>query len=130
MVKHTQIIHRKKPKNCLSVLDHFVRLAFNGLIIVIKLIHSHNLLCKTSFPDSKEKMIKRKSCMLSSTYLICLSQRLPKNQKTPSLSDRKNFATLTGLVSIRMIFMNLYDLVVRVKINFINWRHFYFLKHF
>ena len=31
--KHTQIIRRKKPMNCLSVFDYFMRLAFKGLII-------------------------------------------------------------------------------------------------
>ena len=28
MVKHTQMIRQQKPKNCLSVFDHFVWLAF------------------------------------------------------------------------------------------------------
>ena len=28
MVKHTQIIRRQQPKNCLSVFDHFVGMAF------------------------------------------------------------------------------------------------------
>ena len=31
MVKHTQIIRRQKPTNCLSVFDHFVGLALKGL---------------------------------------------------------------------------------------------------
>ena len=32
MVKHTQTIHQQKPKDCLSVFDHyFVRMALNGL---------------------------------------------------------------------------------------------------
>ena len=31
MVKHTQTIRRKKFTNCLSVFDHFVRLALKGL---------------------------------------------------------------------------------------------------
>ena len=31
MVKHTQTIRRQKPTNCLSVLDHFVKLALKGL---------------------------------------------------------------------------------------------------
>ena len=31
MVKHTQTIHRLLPTNCLSVFDHFVGLALNGL---------------------------------------------------------------------------------------------------
>ena len=29
MVKHTQTIRRQQPANCLSVLDHFARLALN-----------------------------------------------------------------------------------------------------
>ena len=33
MVKHTQTIRRLLPTNCLSVFDHFVELAPNGLII-------------------------------------------------------------------------------------------------
>ena len=31
--KHTQIIRRKKPTNCLSVFDYFMGLALKGLII-------------------------------------------------------------------------------------------------
>ena len=31
MVKHTQTIRRQKPTNCLSVFDHFVGLALEGL---------------------------------------------------------------------------------------------------
>ena len=31
MVKHTQNIRRQHPTNCLSVFDHFVRLAIKGL---------------------------------------------------------------------------------------------------
>ena len=31
MVKHTQKIRRQPPTNCLSVFDHFVRLALKGL---------------------------------------------------------------------------------------------------
>ena len=32
MVKHTQTIPRQQPTNCLSVFDHFVKLALKGLI--------------------------------------------------------------------------------------------------
>ena len=32
MVKHTQIILRQQPTNCLSVFDHFVGLMLKGLI--------------------------------------------------------------------------------------------------
>ena len=31
LVKHTRTIRRQKPKNCLSVFDHFVGLALKGL---------------------------------------------------------------------------------------------------
>ena len=31
MVKHTKIIRRQQPTNCLSVFDHFVGFAFKGL---------------------------------------------------------------------------------------------------
>ena len=31
MVKHTQTIRRELPTNCLSVFDHFVKLALKGL---------------------------------------------------------------------------------------------------
>ena len=31
MVKHTQAIHRLLPKNCLSVFNHFEKLALKGL---------------------------------------------------------------------------------------------------
>ena len=33
MVKHTQTVHPQQPTNCLSVFDHFVGLALEGLII-------------------------------------------------------------------------------------------------
>ena len=32
MVNHTQTTRRHKPADCLSVFDHFVRLAYKGLI--------------------------------------------------------------------------------------------------
>ena len=31
MVKHTQIIRRQEPTNCLSVFDHFVGFVLKGL---------------------------------------------------------------------------------------------------
>ena len=31
MIKHNQTIRLQKPTNCLSVFDHFVRLALKGL---------------------------------------------------------------------------------------------------
>ena len=31
MVKHTETIRRQQPTNCLSVFDHFVGLALDGL---------------------------------------------------------------------------------------------------
>ena len=38
MVKHTQTIRQQQPTNCLSVFDHFVRLAHKGLIVIIELL--------------------------------------------------------------------------------------------
>ena len=35
MVKHTQLICWQQPTNCLSVFDHFVGLALNGLEIYL-----------------------------------------------------------------------------------------------
>ena len=35
MVKHTQTIRRQQPTNCLTVFDHFVKLALKGLIIYL-----------------------------------------------------------------------------------------------
>ena len=35
MVKHTQTVCRQKPTNCLSVFDHLVGLALQGLTIEI-----------------------------------------------------------------------------------------------
>ena len=35
MVKHTQTIRRQQPTNCLSVFDHFVRLALKGLKAIV-----------------------------------------------------------------------------------------------
>ena len=32
MIKHTQIIHRLLPTNCLGMFDHFVTLALKGLV--------------------------------------------------------------------------------------------------
>ena len=42
MVKHTQTIRWKKPANCFSKLDHFVRLALKGLnqIILLNFVRS------------------------------------------------------------------------------------------
>ena len=34
MVKHTETIRRQKPTNCLSMFDHFVNLARQGLITI------------------------------------------------------------------------------------------------
>ena len=34
MVKHTQIIRRQQPTDGLNVFDHFVGLAFKGLIVL------------------------------------------------------------------------------------------------
>ena len=34
MVKHTQIIRRQQPTNCLSVFDHFVGLGLKGQIVL------------------------------------------------------------------------------------------------
>ena len=34
MVKRTQILCQQKPKNCLSVFDHFVGLALKGLNLI------------------------------------------------------------------------------------------------
>ena len=36
MVKHTQKIRQLLPTNCLSVLDHFVKLALKGLSKITK----------------------------------------------------------------------------------------------
>ena len=48
MVKHTQTIRRQKlPTNCLSVFDHFVRLALKGLILAC--IQINNLLEEIAF---------------------------------------------------------------------------------
>ena len=33
MTKHSQRIHRQQTTSCLSVFDHFMRLALKGLII-------------------------------------------------------------------------------------------------
>ena len=35
MVKHTQTIRRQQPTNCLSVFDHFVKLASKGLNVIV-----------------------------------------------------------------------------------------------
>ena len=36
MVKHTQTIRRQQPTNCLTVFDHFVGLALEGLLGIRK----------------------------------------------------------------------------------------------
>ena len=38
MVKHTQIIRQLLPRTCLSMFDHFVRLALKGLNLLVKKI--------------------------------------------------------------------------------------------
>ena len=43
MVKHIQTIRRLLPANCLSVFDHTVRLALNGLILLTMTLHIHLL---------------------------------------------------------------------------------------
>ena len=35
MVKHTQIIRRQQPNNCLSVFDHYLGLALKGLTSIV-----------------------------------------------------------------------------------------------
>ena len=44
MVKHTQIIRRQKPTNCLSVFDHFLWLAIEELKLF--LVTQYNVLLK------------------------------------------------------------------------------------
>ena len=48
MGKHTQTIRRQKPTNCLSVFDHFVRLAVEGLTQFRWMIISEKLFIKTT----------------------------------------------------------------------------------
>ena len=38
MVKHTQTIRWQQPTSCLSVFDHFVKLALKGLTVLLKYI--------------------------------------------------------------------------------------------
>ena len=42
MVKHTQTIRRNLPTNCLSVFDHFVKLALEVLRILLMRIKLYN----------------------------------------------------------------------------------------
>ena len=44
MVKQTQTICRLLPTNCLSVFEHLVRLALEGLILFIKTLNCFLLL--------------------------------------------------------------------------------------
>ena len=41
MVKHTQTIRRQRPTNCLSVFEHFVELAREGLTNFKPIFHFH-----------------------------------------------------------------------------------------
>ena len=55
MVKHTQTVRRQKPTNCLSVFDHFVRLAPKGL---------------SSFVDVMESVLTREVLIGRMTYFL------------------------------------------------------------
>ena len=44
MVKHTQTIRRQIADNCLSVFDHFVKLALKGLTIFLEVYWVLNVL--------------------------------------------------------------------------------------
>ena len=42
MVKHTQIIRRQQPNNCLSVFDHYLGLALKGFILIVSPSETHS----------------------------------------------------------------------------------------
>ena len=44
MVKHIQTIRRQKPPNCLSVFDHFVKLALKGLSLSFRAVGTLELI--------------------------------------------------------------------------------------
>ena len=46
MLKHTQIIRRLLPTNCLSLFDHFVGLALKGLTLSFQKISHTAMLSK------------------------------------------------------------------------------------
>ena len=49
MVKHTETIRRQQTTNCLSVFDHFVWLAFKGLIIVMPIMERNDISVEAYF---------------------------------------------------------------------------------
>ena len=64
MVKQTQTISRQQPTNCFSVFDHFVGLAFKGLISVLYGI--------TPFSD-EAPLQKYQNCLTSNSFKFVTS---------------------------------------------------------
>ena len=84
MVKHTQTIRRQKPANCLSVFDHFMKLALKGLAIrVFSLSFSMQnpqflLLVSLKYPLNGAKI--RKGLLLQNKK-ICQERKLCYRRK-------------------------------------------------
>lgn len=76
--------------------------------------------------------MRRYHRLIEKNKYIGLSKGSPQNQRIPPPPSDKIFclATLTVLVSIRMTYLHLIDLVVRVKSNFIYWIHLFRFKYF
>ena len=63
MVKHTQTIRREQPTNCLSVFDHFVKLALKGLTVTVSVTVSVTVTVTASVIALHEKEFYS-SCIL------------------------------------------------------------------
>ena len=55
MVKHNQAIRRLLLTNCLSVVDHFVGLVLEGLLLDIRL---PDFMASQHVPESQKKFLK------------------------------------------------------------------------
>ena len=75
MVKHTQTICQQNPATCLSVFDHFVRLALKGLIL-----SSVKYFTNTSHQERKKEDLRS---IVSKIYLTDnLNQEIHLKNKT------------------------------------------------
>ena len=82
MVKHTQIIRRPKPRDCLNVFNYFVGLVLKGLKTEKK--------SKVKHLNSKTDKLKlNKIGWITSTIIV--NEDLPRNKKSQliSLCNRK-----------------------------------------
>ena len=76
MVKHTQIIRRQKPTNCLIVFDHFVEFALKGLYSLPKVI-AHRQTHRQAHRQIPKKRCFEKYCSCDKACQFSALQGLP-----------------------------------------------------